>query len=521
MPEIGWLCFKCEQKTTMPTNKIIGIQSELRRVIPKVTGCKDYADEELLLVRMDQILRRSGVEALFVRLSVQAWEERGQQSSCSGELVRSGPEALDRHCRRSEQALRCTVLKQHLGMSYREVSKALAMSPLYRWFCRTRDFEAVKVPGKSTLQDYAHWLPQEKMEQVLAQLSAALCSEESAREIGLENELDAEVAWVDSTCLKAAIHFPTDWVLMRDGVRTLIKSVLVIRRHGLRKRITDPEGLLAEINGLSMSMSAQSRRKPGAKSQRKSLVRAMKRVCRIVSQHGNRYRQALDQHWRETDLTRKQAEVILRRMDNVLEQLPEAMRQAHERIIGERPVRSDQKILSLYESEIHVIVRGKAGADVEFGNTLHISETSEGYILDAVLLRERSPGDAKLLQARYAAIKAHTSGRLCGIVADKGYHSLACQTLLEKEGAYNGIRVPHRKGTESTEDEIWKGAQKRRAQTEGRIAILKNTFLNGTPRSKGFENRSLQVSWAVLAHNLWIAARLKWRKADPLHKAAA
>lgn len=34
---------------------------------------------------------------------------------------------------------------------------------------------------------------------------------------------------------------------------------------------------------------------------------------------------------------------------------------------------------------------------------------------------------------------------------------------------------------------------KRRAQTEGRIGILKNVFLQETPRAKGFENRALQV----------------------------
>lgn len=76
----------------------------------------------------------------------------------------------------------------------------------------------------------------------------------------------------------------------------------------------------------------------------------------------------LDENWRESDLSRKEAEVILRRMDNVLEQAPAAIRQAHERIIGERPVANADKILSLYEDDIHVIVRGKAGADVEFGS---------------------------------------------------------------------------------------------------------------------------------------------------------
>jgi hypothetical protein len=45
-----------------------------------------------------------------------------------------------------------------------------------------------------------------------------------------------------------------------------------------------------------------------------------------------------------------------------------------------------------------------------------------------------------------------------------------------------------------------------------RVGILKNNFLNGVPRAKGFENRCLQVAWAVLAHNLWVVARQPWAK---------
>jgi hypothetical protein len=51
-------------------------------------------------------------------------------------------------------------------------------------------------------------------------------------------------------------------------------------------------------------------------------------------------------------------------------------------------------------------------------------------------------------------------------------------------------------------DEVFVVAQRRRAQSEGRIGILKNPFLDWVPRAKGFKNRSLQVSYTVLAHNL-------------------
>ena len=42
----------------------------------------------------------------------------------------------------------------------------------------------------------------------------------------------------------------------------------------------------------------------------------------------------------------------------VVEKLPAAIRQAHERIIGERQVQNDEKILSLYEGHASVYCNG-------------------------------------------------------------------------------------------------------------------------------------------------------------------
>ena len=50
--------------------------------------------------------------------------------------------------------------------------------------------------------------------------------------------------------------------------------------------------------------------------------------------------------------------------------------------------------------------------------------------------------------------------------------------------------------------------QKRRAQTEARIGIFKNSILDGSLYERNIENKQMKVAWAVLAHNLWCIARL-------------
>ena len=62
------------------------------------------------------------------------------------------------------------------------------------------------------------------------------------------------------------------------------------------------------------------------------------------------------ENWQATDWTRPQAEQVLKRLESILEALPAAVKQAHERIIGERQVANDEKLLSLCDPDIHVIV---------------------------------------------------------------------------------------------------------------------------------------------------------------------
>jgi hypothetical protein len=81
--------------------------------------------------------------------------------------------ARARHQRHSYRALRCNVLRGLLGEDYRGLSRRLAEFPLFRWFCGLEELAAVRVPGKSTLQVYAHWLPADTLRPLIEQLILA------------------------------------------------------------------------------------------------------------------------------------------------------------------------------------------------------------------------------------------------------------------------------------------------------------------------------------------------------------
>jgi hypothetical protein len=422
---------------------------------------------------------------------------------------------------RARRALRCNVLRTLLQEDYRGFSCQLAGNPLFQWFCLVDAMDQIRVPSKSELQRFAHLLPPDPMHALInGLLRSAL---EQAPKLELREALDLEEYFLDTTCVKANIHFPVDWVLLRDGVRTLMKATLLIRAQGLKGRMEAPEEFLRRINRLSIEMTQQRRQKESKKG-RKRVLREMKKLVKRVQAHAQRHRELLDQNWEQTEWTRAQAEQVLGRLNRVLELLPQAQKQAHERIIGERLVENKEKILSLYESDVHVVVRGKAGADVEFGNTVLIGENRQGLILDFQIIKDQAPSDSRLLTESLLRVWENLGRKVGAVAGDRGFFSADNNELLNESETFNALcpRQPEQL-KKRMKDEKFARMQRRRSQTEARIGVLKQGFWGQPMRAKGFANRELALTWGVLTHNLWVLARMrksKRQKSSPLPKAA-
>ncbi|WP_136060896.1 hypothetical protein [Pontiella sulfatireligans] len=233
---------------------------------------------------------------------------------------------------------------------------------------------------------------------------------------------------------------------------------------------------------------------------------------KTIEGHARNYHAVLEERWAETDWSEIEAQIVLDRIQGILDQLPQAMHQAHERIIGERRVANSEKILSLYDPDIHVLVRGKAGAEVEFGNGLYLAEQADGLIVDWDFMQDQPPSDSKLVKSSIERITG-SYGKPDSYTGDRGFDSANARTDLEELGIINAIcprSVPLLK--EKLEDEGFCLLQKRRGSTEGRIGIFKNAYL-GTPlRSKGYENRKTRIEWCILGHNLWKLAAMAAQK---------
>lgn len=476
--------------------KTIAFQPDLRPELPTVFGAKDYREFRDTLTEMDRILTATGIENRFITAQIN--EVEGSLS----------PKRFQSHFRTYRLALRYGILLGLTGESYRELSRRVADSTLFQWFTHTSSVDGVRPVSKSTVERFEKLFSKQEITGLVHDLNRAMGDEELAQQLLYrETALQFDEVFADTTCVKANIHFPVDWVLLRDASRTLIKTILLIRSKGIKHRINDPEQFLRDMNKLCIEMT-HVRKKRDAQKMRKRIFRRMKKLMKTIEKHAHTYHHELTNRWQETEWSQLETQVVLDRMANILDQLPQAIYQAHERIIGERRVANKEKILSLYEPDIHVLVRGKAGAEVEFGNTLYLAEQTDGLIIDWNFIEPQSLGDNKLVKGSLGRITV-AYGAPGSYTTDRGFDSPENRFDLEELHIVNAIcprSVPLLR--EQLEDPEFCRRQKRRGQTEGRIGIVKNGYLGKPLRSKGFANRQIRIEWCILSHNLWKLARM-------------
>lgn len=511
------------QQRLLRTMNTLTYQPTLRPALPTVYGPLEYRETRALYERIDHILRVSGLEQEFITLAL-----NDQKIN----LTTTSAKQLECFANFSVMALRANIARNITGLAHRPFCVQLADSTLLQWFVQVGQLDAVKTFAKSTSDRFSRWVSEASLRRINQRLTALLAATapethataSPAVHFGLAEPLNFAEVFFDSSCLKANIHFPVDWVLLRDAARTLMKATVLIRKAGLKKRMPqEPLEFLSDMNTLCMKMSS-SRRAVDSKKRRKQVLREMKTLERRIAGHAQAHLDELRTRQEETDLTEGQVKVIIQRMESVLQQLPAAIKQAHERIIGERKVANGDKILSLYDQDINVIVRGKAGAEVEFGNKFWLGESREGLIIDYKLY-QNNPSDVTLVKPAIQRLVVEQDIAIKHAWGDRGLSSKCNKELLETLGISDGLcpRDVGELARRLEEEPGFRAGLKRRAGTEARIGIFKNVFMGRPSAAKGFAHRELAVGWAVLSHNLWVVARLaeaeSQRRAKPAQAA--
>ena len=213
---------------------MLAFQNELCPILPPVFGNQDFREVKALLERIDELLVQSGLEREFVA-SFALNQRRTQKQR--GRLV---------------VAFRCTLIRLLFQLPYRRAARELAMNSLYQQFCGLMRVDRIDAPSHSTLERYEKMVSPQILQKLGAHLThaAAMAMEPCGEQaLGLEEPVDLSVEYVDATALKARVHHPVDWLLLRDAVRTLTLAITQVRNRGILSRMPKaPEDYLSAMN---------------------------------------------------------------------------------------------------------------------------------------------------------------------------------------------------------------------------------------------------------------------------------
>ncbi len=486
--------------------EILPVQQLFDKDIPLEFGNFEYRQERQFLIDIDRIVEAGGIETLFIQYFLnRSYVEKTIEYFGTGKAVRlTHYDRLNIHIE-AIMALRISILRKRLNLSLRKFSLALSHSDLYQWFCGINRFEVPRIPGKTRINDLENAISPYLIDQVERMLFAEVQNDSIILE-----PLDFSQAYFDCTCIDANIHYPVDWLLLRDSTRTLMKAVARIRKAGILCRMPfEPSGFISKMNKLCMEMTFAQRIK-GAKKQRKNILRKMKRLVRRVSKHSNNHLEKLENNWKTADITFGNVQQIIKQITGVISKLADAVKQAHERIIGNRRVDNKDKILSIYEPDVNVIVRRKSGAETEFGNKLYLAEQPDGLIVAWKYYRDQTPADKTMLESGHKRIKDKLGCKVNLLAGDRGFDSAKNRQYMKKNDIFNAV-CPCDPAllAERLQEDAFRQAQIRRSQTEARISILSNCFCGSPMKQKGFDNREVHMGLSILSHNLWVLARIK------------
>jgi len=285
-------------------------------------------------------------------------------------------------------------------------------------------------------------------------------------------------------------------------IRTMKKITKIAGETGVRlcDRSRSVKFRLLEIGRIARAKGAINRDK--LKRRYGQLLDA---TSRVVGQ-AKRFSAEIVQGIKQAATTKKQLalEGLRDEIDEMVPLVRRVMKQTRARIFRGN-MRSEGKLVSLFEPSTEIIRKGKASKPTEFGKMVKLQEAENQIIIDYDVYDQR-PYDSDLL---IPAIDTHRAllGRVPRLVAaDAAFYSARNEAAAKAKGVKR-VCVPNR-STKSLErkreqKKRWfRNGQKWRTGCEGRVSVVKRRHGLSRCRYKGSAGMQRWVGLGVIADNL-------------------
>lgn len=424
-----------------------------------------------------------------------------------------------------------------LGKDYRELAYLLVDSKALRQFLEIEYVEEQALPKFTTLNGWMNALPVSFLEEV--NLAISLRRGEKKQEVERpevekpeeKKEEEKPIAvelkqWrSDASCVESNIHYPTASSLLRDGLRWMYRWI---------ERMREELGICARLDSQEMSWEKGHRlyleivklAKCQKKKERKqSYRRLIQHTERVVGHFKGPVRKggksgAFERIENPVQFARFR--MMLEGWERLEPLIEKAMGQARQRVLKEKVICNEDKLLSLWEEPTQVIVRGKVGKSAEFGHKVTIWENQAGMLICGGIYPKGNPSESQLLAAELKQLTA--KGLVIKSVSlDRGYWD---RTKLEEIEKASGTRVYcPKKGKKNAERAALEGSEEFRRQQrfrvgiEGTLSVLVRRHGFRRARLKGWEGFQRHVHMRLIGMNL--LRLLDWKHRPKLDAALA
>ena len=330
-------------------------------------------------------------------------------------------------------------------------------------------------------------------------------------EYAVQSELiDGDKLRLDTTAVETNVHWPTDSSLLWDVYRTLDRLIRQAREID-HEAVGSRRLQTRRAKRLQQKIARRAANKGRSAQQLKPLYTQLIRMVEDLFGWARSVRKELATGRRLTSvMDMARAAAIVQQIDHYIELGERVVDQARRRVLEGERVPNEEKLFSIFESHTELLIRGKAGKNVEFGHMIQIQQVDGKFITDYGVFDQR-PVEYELLESVLESHKklfGHYPDELAG---DKGYYeSMDAIDRLQRKVPMVSIAKKGRRTPEETErehDALFRLAQCFRAGVEGTISFLKRMLRLARCFNKGWEHFVSTIGQTILAHNLLVLAR--------------
>lgn len=393
-----------------------------------------------------------------------------------------------------ETYLRLMFLKMRYPLGYETLVAEVTDSVGWRRFCRIS--LSGQVPDASTLIK----LTNGPCKGLAQDVHDALVKKLTEKKV-----LRGRKVRVDTTVVEADIHYPTDVVLLADGVRVVTRTVKQLGQLG-----AGVEGKFRDVGrsvkkrllalGKGLKQDNEKKKQATRASITAEVLTITERLVRRARQTQKQVSEWVEQQGEQTPRKVKRR---LSQLTTWLEGTERVIAQTKEVLGGNWHI--PDRLISLFDADARPIKKGNLRRPTEFGYKVSVTDEDRGFVTDYEVT-SGNPGDTTLL---VGAIERHAKrvGTVPkGVATDRGMTRPMNEKVLWKMGVTHCSLPktgPKTADEQKKERSRWfRRLQRFRAGGEGRISLLKRKYGWRRSRLRGLDGVKTWVGWGAIAHNL-------------------